>query len=567
MTYKVALPKTLLLIIVAVLAIVLSATTTKAETRAALYDSWMPLTSERLMKMAVSNDENGMSSDTSLICYNIIVNRYDKDMKPKEKRLCAEACMKMWSIYFYKFYDFQKCFEHLTKAREISDEMGVLMPDIDLGFGCMYQTVSEENNNRDLGVKAMKYYRAAFMAAIKNKDDRHADMAFTNIVSMASSLNCLHSITDECNMYSKLPEDNDTKILRRYNKILYRVVNDIKRRNFEQALASTNEQLRMVEKSEYIRLVYFTCIMKTKILAEKGDLIGAIDCLQRPKQIATDADMKDCKLEVYGLLADYYKQLGQKTLYNDYRDKYLLLKDTLTNYHQVASVNEMEFQMQLKTMNDEMIGLKLRRQVQNVVVIVLVVFFVTVLIFMIILFRQNGRLRRSYLSLYRKNVDMLKVEEEERNMRKKYEEENKLAEEVKQAEDNVKYKNSNLNEDNKTDLMNRIMDVMRNSQDIYSAEFSVERLAQLTDSKYKYVSQIIHEKHNCNFNMFLNEYRIKEACKRIGDIENYGRLTIEAISASVGFKSRSTFITSFKHITGLTPSEYQRQAIKNREEE
>ena len=46
----------------------------------------------------------------------------------------------------------------------------------------------------------------------------------------------------------------------------------------------------------------------------------------------------------------------------------------------------------------------------------------------------------------------------------------------------------------------------------------------------------------------------------MGDLNNYGNYTIEAISESVGFKSRSTFVTSFKRITGLTPSQYQRMA-------
>jgi AraC-like DNA-binding protein len=33
-----------------------------------------------------------------------------------------------------------------------------------------------------------------------------------------------------------------------------------------------------------------------------------------------------------------------------------------------------------------------------------------------------------------------------------------------------------------------------------------------------------------------------------------------AISQSVGFKSRSAFVTAFKRFTGLTPSEYLRVA-------
>ena len=103
---------------------------------------------------------------------------------------------------------------------------------------------------------------------------------------------------------------------------------------------------------------------------------------------------------------------------------------------------------------------------------------------------------------------------------------------------------------------------MDNSDEIFSPEFSLERLAMLSESKSKYVSQVINEYYEQNFNNFLNSYRIKEACKRMGDIANYGNYTIEAISESVGFKSRSTFVSSFKRITGLTPSQYQRIARK-----
>ena len=61
-----------------------------------------------------------------------------------------------------------------------------------------------------------------------------------------------------------------------------------------------------------------------------------------------------------------------------------------------------------------------------------------------------------------------------------------------------------------------------------------------------------------NFNALMNEYRIKEACRRLMDAENYGSYTIEGIARSVGYKSRSNFITIFKSIIGLTPSAFQK---------
>jgi len=79
------------------------------------------------------------------------------------------------------------------------------------------------------------------------------------------------------------------------------------------------------------------------------------------------------------------------------------------------------------------------------------------------------------------------------------------------------------------------------------------------------VSRVINEVRGCNFNALLSEYRIKEACRRLNDMAHYGNQTIEAIANGVGFRSRSHFSTNFKRLTGLTPTEYQRQARRNAE--
>ena len=53
---------------------------------------------------------------------------------------------------------------------------------------------------------------------------------------------------------------------------------------------------------------------------------------------------------------------------------------------------------------------------------------------------------------------------------------------------------------------------------------------------------------------------MNEACRRLSDPDNYGQFTIEAVSSSVGFKSRANFAVVFKKITGLTPTEFQHTA-------
>jgi AraC-like DNA-binding protein len=106
----------------------------------------------------------------------------------------------------------------------------------------------------------------------------------------------------------------------------------------------------------------------------------------------------------------------------------------------------------------------------------------------------------------------------------------------------------------------RINKVMENTDEICAPTFSLNQLADLLNMKYWNISHAINEIYGKNFNALLNEYRIKEACRRLGDIEKYGNYTIEAIALGVGFKSRSNFVTTFKNITGLTPSEYLNMA-------
>ena len=97
---------------------------------------------------------------------------------------------------------------------------------------------------------------------------------------------------------------------------------------------------------------------------------------------------------------------------------------------------------------------------------------------------------------------------------------------------------------------------MEESEDIFQPGFNADSLSVLTGINYKYVSQVINEKKGCNFNVFLNEFRVKRACVLINSMSASMPITIEGIANKVGFRSRNAFAVAFKKFTGLTPSEY-----------
>ena len=521
------------------------------------HSKWLNLPVEQLLEIADKDFVDGGSKDTALMCYTIVANRYEPSMTREQKVQCKNANMRLWSIYFYDFYDYPKCFDCLTRANEIATEADILDANIYLGFGCMYQTISEECNNYDLGTTAFKYYQRALATGMKTHDDKHTDMASTDVLSMAHVQGGLAQIDDIWQNYLQLPEDNETWILRRYNKLLHQAFNSVEQKHFDDAIKIYDQQLQLIDTTQYSRLIYFTHVEKAKVQAMKGNYRQAIEALKQSERIAVDLEMKDCKLEVYKMLAQYYQELGDHSAREHYYNRYSQLKDTLTNYQQLASVSEMEFRSELKSMEQEMSEIKHHRQVMSYVTLISLGFLMVLLVLLYLVYRKNGELKHSNQSLYQKNVEMLRAEEEERRIRRQLQDK-----ETPAADDDndVKYKSSHLSDEDKEQLLSRIQAVMENNEEIFSPEFSLERLAMLSESKYKYVSQVINEYYGQNFNNFLNSYRIKEACKRMGDVEHYGNYTIEAISESVGFKSRSTFVSSFKRITGLTPSQYQRLA-------
>ena len=538
------------------------------------HSKWLNLPIEKLVAMADKDFADGGSKDTALMCYTIIANRYEASMPQRQKVHCKNASMRMWSIYFYDFYDYPKCFDCLTQALDIASDAGIDDANIYLGFGCMYQTISEECNNYELGTAALDYYRQALTVGIKTNDVEHTDMASTDVLAMAHNQGGLSQIEGIWQQYLNQPTQRGASVLRRYNEMLYQAFSNVERNRLDDAIAVYDKQLQLIDTTQYTRLIYFTHIEKAKAYAMRGDYRNAIAAVKLAEKIAVDLEMKDCKLEVYGLLSRYFKELGDRDTQDHYYNRYSMLKDTLTNYQQLASVNEMEFRHELKNMEQELTEIKMHRRVMLIASLVSLAFLAVLLMLLYFLYKRNKQLTQSNQLLYQKNVEMLRAEEEERRMRRQLQDKEAPAVEETASHESashesdadepadacVKYKSSHLSDEDKQQLLSRILEVMEGNDEIFSPDFSLERLAMLSDSRYKYVSQVINEHYGQNFNNFLNSFRIKEACKRMGDIEHYGNYTIEAISESVGFKSRSTFVTSFKRITGLTPSQYQRLA-------
>lgn len=88
---------------------------------------------------------------------------------------------------------------------------------------------------------------------------------------------------------------------------------------------------------------------------------------------------------------------------------------------------------------------------------------------------------------------------------------------------------------------------------------SIDTLAQHLDINRYYLSQTINAQFNMRFPELVHQYRVQHAKTILSDPKQTD-LTILAVAFAAGFNAKTTFNTVFKKYTGITPTQYKKQA-------
>lgn len=103
------------------------------------------------------------------------------------------------------------------------------------------------------------------------------------------------------------------------------------------------------------------------------------------------------------------------------------------------------------------------------------------------------------------------------------------------------------------------LEILVNAEKLYlKPDLTIHELGLKLELNSKYLSQAINQQEELNFNKYINQKRIKHAQELLVN-SNYANFSLEGIGNESGFRSKSTFNTTFKTITGNTPSEYRKK--------
>lgn len=115
-------------------------------------------------------------------------------------------------------------------------------------------------------------------------------------------------------------------------------------------------------------------------------------------------------------------------------------------------------------------------------------------------------------------------------------------------------------EDEMEKLSKELIDYIEANAVWKDCELSITKLSRGAGIPKYQITQILNEHIGKNFYTLINGYRIEEA-KRMITNEQYKNYTFIAIAMDCGFNSKTTFYTTFKKITGTTPTEYKNRII------
>ena len=160
------------------------------------------------------------------------------------------------------------------------------------------------------------------------------------------------------------------------------------------------------------------------------------------------------------------------------------------------------------------------------------------ILFSVLRRRQMKRLKDSYYSLVKKNIEL-----------------DALASRLTECETNPERKIKSENIKDEHIIISKLKKMLQTDNVFTNPDLSLKTLADELETNTTYLSAIVNTHFNCNLKTLINKYRIEKARKlMISDL--YKNYSMDGIATEVGFRSRSGFYTAFKSVTGLTPTIY-----------
>lgn len=469
-----------------------------------------------------------------------------------EPKATDATLMKQKGDIFYQAGRFSEALECYTQGLDLaeSEDNGRLYNACIGNIGNVYASISDYD-------RGLHYFMRGYEASVKDKDPELQCHFLTNIVAIY----CMKKDAKSAKAFFKqmmgLPV-RDTE-----NKTYYSLYN-------QGCIAQVEGDMKMAEyyhkqALDYAKNRKMSPLFVLAQYEELGDMAikqgnarQALEYYQQCNTLIEKIKNVSQTAKVHEGLSKAFAMLGERDSSVCHQEMSEALADSAYNQSQFYIANNKLFTYE-NTANKRQIASLMSRNNTLLLIIGLVVMLLAALaVFTWLLRAKNQKLTSAQSMLISKNEELMKTARQNKHLLEQYV--NAIGEtKVDQEERN----SAMLNEEQANRLMNKINRVMEDVSIISRSDFSLNMLAQMVESNTKYVSWVINEMSGKNFRLFLSEYRIREACRRLSDQEHYGNMTLQAVYEELGYNSAASFIQAFKKVNGMTPSTYLKLMREN----
>ena len=513
-----------------------------------LYEQYKNLPIEQLNRKGLDFFLN-QQSDSAAILLTLVVQQ-DTARLDQETRIMMAKARNVLGIISFNHSNYPTAYSHFLKSIQLNDVPDapgyISLASVFLHYGDM--------------LRAFDYLKSYTRYASSNAHYNEACLGIANILStnFARAGVPTDSIGSVVEQFLALPQE--VKKANSY-PLAYRLARGwVEGHNHRHVEAVAEIKTALTELDSVImprtRHALYLVMADQYMHAAQKD--SAMAYIHRAENLALANDFKDLLSTTYSDASLIYSTFGDSIGSDLYRRRMLEINDTLFNPKELGKLHDLNMFYEVDKFERRIEIMAVRERMRLTVLWTVGIALCVVIILLLMLFRQNRDLRKKNRTLFERNVSEMESEKRRAYKRRKN---GSSHNDVVASEDHIpKYNTSSISDTTREKVLRRIQEVFEDETIFCQEGFSLNDLATLCESNSRYVSQVINEDMSSTFAQLLNNERVKIARQRLIDTEHYGHLTIEAIISDLGCKSRSTFSKTFKRITGLSPSEFQRMA-------
>lgn len=519
-----------------------------SDTYARLMQSAVGRPSSQILDMA-SRASAGKDERRALVLYLVVCNRSRHAATERDRANCALAYLRAGDIYYWRGH-YAKALSMYLQGQKICESTRGKAKIVEFYkcFGNVYCMFKEYD-------QAVNFYLKGYSLRDRYPDPEMTYRLLNNLCHTCYLMGNAREAEHFYRLAQRTPHAArpDFQFYDRF----YRAVIEKMNRRHDRAIAILRPLVSFSESRglppRYLCGVYEELY---KTFQAKGDADSTLHYMSLCLATAERTRQMHMFTETLGEMSRAYARHGDRRLAALFKRRYDEVADSVFNQSEFSKAKSQQFVYEMDKIDKEIAALTAESdsrqdtiRLQWLALASGLGVLAVVLVLLFVVYRQKQRLKSSYHDLYTINQRLVEVQHR-----------------LDEANNSGKYSSSNLADDRKQDLIKTIANIMDTTLEYAEPDFSLERLATLAGSNSKYVSQAINDGYGKNFSNFVNEYRIRLACRRLADQDNFGNLTIRSIGASVGYRSNTTFVGVFRRLTGMTPSEYQRTAREENEE-